>query len=386
MASIHSIVILVSFYVAQVWAQFNINAKVNNVVYWGQGPDQQRLLYYCQQPDIDAIALSFVNLFPAQANGFPGTNFGNQCSGAVYAGPGYNGVVDPTKDALQSDCPLIASDIAACQRTYGKKILLALGGDSGEYQLDGATDGVKFANELWGLFGPRNKIWVKAGLPRPFDVAGDATGSAVDGFTMDIENVPDDGSAGYIAFANQLRTLYPASPQTGLLLTAAPQCTVPDASLGQVIASVAFDALFIQFYNTAACSARAWVNANPNFVSGTHTFPSGGFTYDTWSTAIAGGASAAAKLYIGLPGSTDAVDDPTFYLNQNETANIVDAYFCNRNFGGVAIYDATYADENLYLGQTFTQWTKGVLNNALADPSVRRCSGTPAGESTPGMV
>lgn len=158
----------------------------------GQGPDQQRLLYYCQKPEIDAIAISFVYLFPAQANGYPGTNFGNQCSGAVYAGPGYNGQVDPTKDQLQSSCPLIAADIAACQRTFGKKIFLTLGGDSGEYQLDGVTDGVRFANMLWGLFGPRNNIWVKAGLPRPFDVPGDTVGSAVDGFTLDIEH-PADG-------------------------------------------------------------------------------------------------------------------------------------------------------------------------------------------------
>lgn len=99
---------------------------------------------------------------------------------------------DSTKDQLQSSCPDLAADIAACQNTYGKKIFLALGGDSGEYQLDGVTDGVKFANMLFGLFGPRNKIWVKAGLPRPFDVAGDTVGSAVDGFLLDIEH-PADG-------------------------------------------------------------------------------------------------------------------------------------------------------------------------------------------------
>lgn len=34
MASIHSIIVFVSLYVALAWAQFNINAKVNNVVYY----------------------------------------------------------------------------------------------------------------------------------------------------------------------------------------------------------------------------------------------------------------------------------------------------------------------------------------------------------------
>lgn len=158
----------------------------------GQGPDQLGLLHYCQQPEIDAIALSFVYLFPAQANGYPATNFGNQCSGAVYAGPGYNGVLNSTADGLQSSCPQLAADMATCQRTYQKKILLALGGDDGDYDLSGATDGVYFANLLFGMFGPRNNIWVKAGLPRPLDVPGDTAGSAVDGYTLDIEH-PADG-------------------------------------------------------------------------------------------------------------------------------------------------------------------------------------------------
>lgn len=155
--------------------------------------------------------------------------------------------------------------------------------------------------------------------------------------------------------------------------------------MGQLIASVAFDALFIQFYNTAACSARSWVNANPTYTPGTRPASAGGFTYDAWAAAAAAGASAAAKLYIGLPGSADAVDDPTFYLNPNETQNLIDAYFCNTNFGGVAIYDASYADENMDAGaQTYAQWTKQVLTDALANPVVRRCSGLPPGEAVPG--
>ncbi|KAG8163335.1 hypothetical protein KVR01_006632 [Diaporthe batatas] len=380
MASIHSILVFVSLYMTLARAQFSLNAKVNNVVYWGQGADQQRLLYYCQKNEIDAIALSFVNLFPAQANGFPGTNFGNQCSGAVYPGPGYNGVVDHSKDSLQSSCPLLASDIATCQRTYGKKIFLALGGDSGDYQVDGVADGIKFANMLFGLFGPRNRIWVKAGLPRPFDMPGDSVGSAVDGFTLDIETPADDGGAGYIAFATQLRRLFPASPQKDLVLSGAPQCAVPDASMGQLIASVAFDALFIQFYNTAACSARAWANANPNYIAGTRPFPSGGFTYDSWTTALTTSASSGAKLFIGLAGSQYAVEDASYYVNQNETTNLINAYFCNRNFGGVAIWDAEYADQNVDLGQSFTQSTKTSLNNALQNTLVRNCRGAAVGE------
>ncbi|KAL1864327.1 Chitinase 2 [Diaporthe australafricana] len=385
MASIRSIAVFLSSYVALVSAQFNINGKTNNVVYYGQGPDQLGLLHYCQQPEIDAIALSFVYLFPAQANGYPGTNYGNQCSGAVYPGPGYNGLLNSSADALQASCPQLAADIVTCQRTYQKKVFLALGGQEGDYDISGATDGVRFANMLFGMFGPRNRIWVKAGLPRPLDVPGDTSGSPVDGYTLDIEHPADDGGAGYIAFAQQLRRLFPASPQVGLMLTAAPQCVVPDASMGQLIATVPFDALFIQFYNTPACSARSWVNANPTYTPGTRPASDGGFTFVSWAAAAAAGASAAAKLYIGLPGSVDAVDDPTYYLSENETQNLVDAYFCERNFGGVAIYDASYADENVdAAGLTYAQFTKKVLTDALANPVVRRCSGATPGETVPG--
>lgn len=70
----------------------------------------------------------------------------------------------------------------------------------------------------------------------------------------------------------------------------------------------------------------------------------------------------------------------TSYLNQNETTNLIDAYFCNNNFGGVAIYDATYADENVENGQTFTKFTKTLLTSALANPVVRSCRGPIQGE------
>lgn len=77
-------------------------------------------------------------------------------------------------------------EIATCQRMYGTKVLLALGGGTDGYQLTGAADGTTLANQLWGMFGPRNSAWVAAKLPRPFD--SDTTGTAVDGFTLDIEH------------------------------------------------------------------------------------------------------------------------------------------------------------------------------------------------------
>ena len=72
------------------------------------------------------IPLAFVDIFPAQENGYPGTNFGNQCWGGSYAykGPGN----DLALNQLQSECPQPVADIPVCQTGYGKKILLSLGG------------------------------------------------------------------------------------------------------------------------------------------------------------------------------------------------------------------------------------------------------------------
>jgi chitinase len=134
------------------------------------------------------IVLSFVHLFPAQANGYPGTNFGNRCGGQVYPGPGYNGVKDPTKDNLLSNCPTLNAQIPVCQQTYGKKIILSLGGGTDAYQLTGATDGTALANMLWAMFGPKDP---SSTLPRPFDNNGQAV--EVDGFDMDIEH-PSTGT------------------------------------------------------------------------------------------------------------------------------------------------------------------------------------------------
>ncbi len=122
-----------------------------------------------------------MHVFPAQGNGFPGTNFGNQCQGGVYPGPGNN----PSANQLQSQCPQLVADIPVCQSTYGKKIILSLGGATGTYQLTGASAGTAFADFLWGAFGPYNATWVAKGLPRPFD--GLNKGVEVDGFDFDIE-------------------------------------------------------------------------------------------------------------------------------------------------------------------------------------------------------
>ena len=192
------------------------------------------------------MVLSFINVFPQQGNGYPGTTFGNQCSGATFRGPG----PAPTLDALQSSCPAIATAIPACQGKYGKTVLLSLGDGHADrtYQLTGAAAGVAFADMVWQMFGPRVEANVARGVPRPFDLPGKNGAVELDRFDFDIETAPTDNSDGYVAMIKRLRALFATtkSPRK-YLITGSPQCVVPDANMGAIIARARFDALFVQY-------------------------------------------------------------------------------------------------------------------------------------------
>lgn len=303
-----------------------------------------------------------MSLFPAQANGYPGINFGNQCGGTVYAGPGYNGVNNATNNQLYQ-CPALQKDLYTCRQTSNKKFLLSLGGATPEYQLTGATDGNNFANLLWGMFGPRTTTWVNANKPRPFDYNG--VGFSVDGFDLDIEHPPTDSWAGYNALATQLRTNFGTASGQTFYLTASPQCVVPDANLSGVLQKGIFDMLFIQYYNTPLCSAATWVKSNPNYKPG-GTFNTSGFTYDTWTSWLASTPSKNAKLFLGLLGSSTA-GASTSMITPAQAQNLIDAYYCHSNFAGVSVWEATYAAANVVNGLNFYQNMKKDLNTSSND-------------------
>ncbi|KAI1324921.1 glycoside hydrolase family 18 protein [Xylariaceae sp. FL0255] len=347
-------------------ATFNILSKNNVAVYYGQGPNQKRLTTFCADPTIDIIILSFVDLFPQQANGYPGINFGNQCWGTTYNAPGKN----VSQDALYM-CPQLAQDLYTCRQSYSTKFLLSLGGASTEYQLTGASNGTLFANQLWKLFGPANQTWINNGNPRPFDYTNATTGVtsrfSVDGFDLDIEHPSTDGSAGYVALVQQLRANFATDKSQQFYLTASPQCVVPDANLATTLKAVQFDMLFVQFYNTPQCSARNWVNSNPNYVPGGAT-NSSGFTFTSWVSFLAATTySKTAPILITLPGSNAAASAGA-YITVAQTQQLANAYYCNARFGGIGVWDATYAQQSIANGgKFFYQNAKATLNTASTD-------------------
>ena len=106
-----------------------------------------------------------------------------------------------------------------CQKTYGKTILLSIGGATyTEGGFSSSSAAVAGANLLWKTFGP-----VQSGSSgnRPFGTA------VVDGFDFDFEA----GVSNTVPFANQLRSLMNADTSKKYYLSAAPQCPYPGKPL-----------------------------------------------------------------------------------------------------------------------------------------------------------
>ncbi|TIA30331.1 glycoside hydrolase [Aureobasidium pullulans] len=333
---------------------FTANAKTNVVTYWGQGPNQGSLQDVCKNPNVDIVNIGFINVFPDQGKaGWPGSNFGNACTADVYT---YKG----TKTQLYSNCPNIGTDIAICQQVYGKKVLLSIGGGyPTNYFINNDTSAANFANFLWGAFGPVKSEWTSTGGPRPF---GDAV---VDGFDFDIESELSsapvvNGKAltnyktnGYVKMIQTFKnTLFPKDSMKPYYISGAPQCIVPDEHFATVVASAWFDFLFVQYYNTAACSARQAVTSG--------TFKG----YNDWAGVKS--FNTDVKLYVGLPGSTAAASDASYYLKPSEVKSLVSKVYSNSRFGGIMVWEATYAANNVICNRNYLTWMKQILN-AQAD-------------------
>jgi chitinase len=277
-------------------------------------------------------------------------------------------------------CPNLQQDLYTCRQTSDKKILISLGGATADYQVNGATNGTSFANQLWGMFGPRVDTWTSLNKPRPFDYVNVTSDDqtihefSADGFDLDIEHPSLDNSAGLKALAKRLRTLYATASDKPYYLTASPQCTVPDVALADTLQATKFDMLFVQYYNTKSCSARGWVTANPQYtIGGAFNTASGSgdsawtFTFDAWVAWLAGTQySQGAPLFLALPGSNPAANTGA-YITVAQTQSLASAYYCRPSFAGIAVWDATYAEGSIASGRNFYQNAKVTLNSAATD-------------------
>jgi chitinase len=237
--------------------------------------------------------------------------------------------------------------------------LLSLGGGyPTDYYLPSEEVAADFAKFLMGAFGPVTDAWTAKKGPRPF---GDAV---IDGFDLDLEAtvdaVPnkDDIFSNYGYFVNQLKSI-----QDSLLITAAPQCEVPDPRLADAIIKAPFDMIFTQFYNTDACSAR--LGYQELSTKGT------GFTFGKWADWLkANSKNPDVKLYLGLPaGEAGAPSYPAHYLKPKEANDLVKKWKKDYSsiFGGIMLWEAQVNKKNVDNCKTYSSWMKLVLDGSFTN-------------------
>ncbi|KAJ1284616.1 hypothetical protein BS78_03G218400 [Paspalum vaginatum] len=264
----------------------------NIAVYWGQNGNEGTLADACNSGNYAYVLISFLTTF---GNGqTPVLNLAGHCN------PSSGG------------CTGLSSDIQTCQ-SLGIKVLLSLGGAGGNYGLSSTDDANSVADYLW-----TNYLGGNTG-------SGPLGAAVLDGIDFDIEN---GQSAHYDDLANALKA------KGSMLLTAAPQCPYPDASLGPALQTGQFDNVWIQFYNNPGCE---YANGDDsNLVS----------AWSTWTSSV----NIAGSFYLGLPASTAAAGSG--YIQPSDlTGTVIPAIQGIGKYGGIMLWSRFYDVQNNYSGQ-----------------------------------
>jgi hypothetical protein len=173
---------------AAVTYKFNATSQSNVAVYFGQtsATGATTLEAQCADPNTDIVILSFV-IQQLDGGAYPQLNFGPACGGQTPL------MAQQAPGLLY--CPELASNITACQRGWGKKVLLSIGGDSSLIKFSSDNAAKDFAGMLWNLFGPPGNVDPEL---RPFGMV------EVDGF--------DIGTSSFsLSLSSSLRFPFPQS-------------------------------------------------------------------------------------------------------------------------------------------------------------------------------
>lgn len=245
------------------------------------------------------------------------------------------------------------ADIKTCQSTYGKTILLSIGGATyTEGGFSSSSAAVSAANNIWAMFGP-----VTSGVNRPFGTA------VVDGFDFDFEST----TSNMASFAQQLRTLADAAGGKKYYLSAAPQCPYPDAADNDMLAgAISFDFIMVQFYNNY-CGIQS-------FVVGSSTQNNFNFaTWDNWAKTVS--KNKSVKVLLGIPANTGA---GAGYQTGSTLAAVIT--YCKQfsSFGGVMMWDMSqlYANSG-FLSQVVADLASG--GGAVTTTTAKTTSTTTVG-------
>nr|POE56683.1 endochitinase 2 [Quercus suber] len=289
---------------------------------------------YCASDEgADIVIISFIS------------SFGN----GVYPN-GYLGDCAVNSDGSFEGCDQTATDIATCHAN-GKKVFLSIGGAGANWQLNDSGDAQGVAYSLWNSYA--NPSVTDTTSPRPFG------SNFVDGWDIDIEDNGNNGNSDqYLKdLVNTLRGYFSSDSANTYSISGAPQCPLnPIADMEDVIMNSQFDYLLIQFYNNNCAAAELVKQGQSN--------PDGDGTYNLadWPAYISGGASANAKLLVGIPSSTVGADDPYFFVDIPDLPTLIGDSTGVANFGGVMLYDAGDSDTPNANGCNYVQQVRRVLD------------------------
>nr|TKW16164.1 hypothetical protein SEVIR_5G281200v2 [Setaria viridis] len=281
---------------------------VKIAVYWGQNASEGTLRDTCSTGLYAYVNIAFLSTFGDGRA--PVLNLADHC------------------DPPSGGCASLATDIASCQ-SAGVKVLLSIGGGAlGGYNLSSPSDAQGVAAYLWDNFLGGTGV---AGAPRPLG------GAVLDGIDFDIE-AP---SQYYDDLARNLTSLYRGDARgRAYMLTAAPQCPFPDASLATALGTGLFDHVWVQFYNNPPCQYAPGDDAALR---------------SAWRQWTAGLPSAT--VFLGLPASLDAAGSG-FVDADTLASQVLPAVEGAPNYGGIMLWSRSYDKDT-----GFSVKLQGILRN-----------------------
>ncbi|KAI0715836.1 glycoside hydrolase superfamily [Cerioporus squamosus] len=303
-------------------AAFDVSSD-NIAMYWGQkSKSYLPLAELCKNPNVNIVPIGFVNnYFPN--NSSMGFNMADNCDAEHFA------------------CQALESDIQSCQQ-QGKIMLISLGGGDQKtaWQFADKDQAQAFATLLYNSFLGGNDPKVT----RPFGKA------VLDGIDIDLENGNSDH------FDEMIAAVQAAAKSKGdskkYWVTGAPQCHRDDntgeAHLETALKTVAFDALYIQFYNND-CGLDPHADMSQ-------------YNFGVWHDFMqSNGVNKATKLFIGAPANSS---EGSHYVDSPVLQKYIEATWANYSsvFGGVMLWDAYGAKAN----NNYDQQVKTILTDLKA--------------------
>uniref|UniRef100_A0A0D9XVM9 GH18 domain-containing protein n=1 Tax=Leersia perrieri TaxID=77586 RepID=A0A0D9XVM9_9ORYZ len=201
-------------------------------------------------------------------------------------------------DISGHDVTAVGADIKHCQ-SKGISILLAVGGQGGDYSLPSSQSAADVADDIWNAF------LGGGGVFRPF---GDAVVDGVDLF------IDQGGADHYDELARRLFSHY----KYEMLLTATTRCSFPDRRLAKALATGLFSHIHVRMFGDDVCTSS---------VRG---------SWEKWAAAYTG-----SLVYIGVVASPEL--DTKAYMSRKALYDSVIRYIEEKpNYGGMVIWDRFY--------------------------------------------